>query len=146
MLYIVNEEPENYLWNISTAFEIYFRPEWLESPLAKQMVEGVDKSVVLSPYCIQSPVLGQIAPFYLSHGVQSLLLLLYLDDSFTLGTASFGNNCAKYILEIAKLKDITLYLNSDLYMPETPFEVTDAKTGQCVRDYESWLDYLLEHL
>ncbi len=51
---------------VESVFDNNYEEEWFDDPLVKEMVLDVDKSEVLSPYCIQSPVLGQIPPTGLS--------------------------------------------------------------------------------
>lgn len=70
--------------NIDSFFRNSFDAEWFNDDLVKQMVLDVDKSEVISPYCINSPVLGQIAPERLS----SVTTHLYLSNFFFI-TASF---------------------------------------------------------
>lgn len=48
------------IFDTTTYFKNTFRPEWLSSDLAKEMIFDVDKSVVESPYCIMSPIFGQL--------------------------------------------------------------------------------------
>ena len=42
------------------------------------MVLDVDKSRIVAPYYIDSPVFGQISPFMLSGGIKPLQISLYL--------------------------------------------------------------------
>lgn len=44
---------------IDIAFHRLYMDEWLEDPFVKEMILDVEQSEVISPYCIQSPVLGQ---------------------------------------------------------------------------------------
>ena len=100
--------------DVKTQFGAAFKPEWLKSDLAKKMVLDVDKSKVIAPYCIESPVFGQISPFMLSGGVQNLLMMLNFPESLNLefwGQAC-GENCEKWIYEIAKTKNIVLRLTN----------------------------------
>lgn len=143
MLYVTKHKPDNYVWDYRTIFEVDFEPSWLESELAKEIVQGVDKSTVISPYCIQSPVFGQIAPYYLSGGVKSLLIVLNNPGTYVFGTASFGNNCAEYLLRISRLFDITLYINSDLRFKGNNFEITSLDTNELITCEDEWLDYWL---
>ena len=80
-------------------FDVAFRPEWFEDDLVKKMIKDVDKSDVIGPYLIISPVLGPIAPTYLSGGVKVLILLLK-EPKFIYNLSNCGDNCAKWILEI----------------------------------------------
>ena len=45
---------------VDSVFDNNYEEEWFEDPLVSEMVLDVDKSKVLSPHCIESPVLGQI--------------------------------------------------------------------------------------
>lgn len=125
-------------------FRANFTPEWLESDLAKAMVLGVDKSKVLSPYCIESPVLGQIAPDVLSGGVKILLILLNTDIKMDLTRC--GENCAEWLLKIGKIKDFEGDL--DYYMPIDPkgqdiFIVNDKSIVNTKEDLiNKMLDYI----
>ena len=96
-------------------FDVAFKPEWFEDDLVKKMIKDVDKSDVIGPYLIISPVLGPIAPTYLSGGVKVLILLLK-EPKFIYNLSNCGDNCAKWIIEIAKIyekeqnSDLTVFL------------------------------------
>ena len=64
------------------------------------MIRDVDKSEVVGPNLIQSPVLGPISPLQLSGGVKTLMLLDN-DRSRVFNVSTCGDNCAKWILHIA---------------------------------------------
>ena len=65
---------------VESVFDNNYEEEWLDDLLVKEMVLDVDKSEILSPYCIQSPVLGQIPPTGLSGGVKALIMALKTDS------------------------------------------------------------------
>lgn len=90
--------------DVDNYFDTLFEPEWLESQLAINMIADVDKSEVASPYCINSPVLGQIAPYFLSGGVKALLIMLHTDR--IVNASRCGDNCCKWIKKIGELKDL----------------------------------------
>lgn len=94
-------------------FKYTFRPTWLESDLAKKIVYEIDKSEVVSPYCINSPIFGQISPDRLSGGVKALLILLNTDSYMYVG--AMGDNCLPYVVEISKFKDIHLGIDGPVY-------------------------------
>ena len=64
---------------VDSVFDNNYEDEWLNDPVVKEMVLDVDKSEILSPHCIESPVLGQIPPSELSGGVKALILALKTD-------------------------------------------------------------------
>lgn len=125
---IFGEISDDVIFNVDSYFDVAYEPEWFEDPLVKEMVLDVDKSEVLSPYCIQSPVLGQISPTRLSGGVKALILMLKMPELIVYGT-SCGDNCAKWIAQIAELQDITVcFCHLMLFDDSAP--VLDAETGE----------------
>lgn len=89
-------------------FDSDYEDEWLEDPLVQEMILDIDKSKVISPDCITSPVFGQIPPTRLSGGVKALILMLKTDEE--IWATACGDNCAKWITRIAQLKDLTICL------------------------------------
>ena len=62
MLSIHFGSTEKEIFNPSIYFNNRHEPEWLTTPLAKEMIRDIDKSEVSGPFLIQSPVLGPIPP------------------------------------------------------------------------------------
>ncbi len=127
MLYITFQEPEKFIYNVDIWFNNRAEAAWLEDPFIKEFVEDVDRSKILSPYCIQSPVLGQIPPSSLSGGVKALMIM-YKTDRIVYGTAC-GNNCSKWVVEIGKKKDVTIYLEHVMKFPDS-FEAVCFDNGK----------------
>lgn len=100
---------KNFIWRTDSYFNNTFEPEWFDDELVKEMVLDVDKTVVQSQYCMNSPVLGQIPPQMLSQGVKTLILMLKQPDMIFYATKC-GDNCAKWILEIAKHQELHIVL------------------------------------
>ena len=98
-----------YVHRPSDYFDTVFEPEWLVSDLAKEIISDIDKSSVISPYCIESPVFGQISPQMLAGGTKALLIM-YNEPEVIVNATACGDNCAKWILRIAEEKDITINL------------------------------------
>ena len=97
------------IYNTEVYFKNTYQDQWLCDDFAKRVIKGVDKSEVLDTHLIKSPVLGLIPPVMLSGGTKTLLLIKNKPD-MVFNASTCGDNCAKYILEIAKLKDITINL------------------------------------
>lgn len=118
-------------------FDNVWEEEWLEDPLVKEMILDVDKSKVIGPHLIESPVLVPIAPTGISGGVK-LLILLLKDNSFIYDLSSCGNNCAKWILKIAEKKDLECYLG---YMMNFrgDFEIEILNTNKIVRNHREYI-------
>ena len=123
-------------------FDNVWEDEWLEDPLVKQMIKDVDNSEVISPHLIESPVLGPIGPKDISGGVKVLILLLK-DTSFIYNISNCGDNCAKWILEICKDKDIVAYLEHVMHFKD-PFDIKVLNTGNIVHRMQDLIPELRE--
>lgn len=132
MLSIIYGDMQNSIHNTNVYFKNTYEPEWFESDLAKKIVKDIDNSDVLSGECINSPVLGQIPPERLSGGVKTLLLMLNEPDKI-FNTSTCGDNCAKWILEIEKQKDLTINLRHMMgFGKDTEFEIRIQNGGEVV--------------
>ena len=132
MLTIIYGDAENSIYNTSVYFKNTYEPEWFESELAKKMIKDIDDSDVLSGECINSQVLGQIPPERLSGGVKTLLLMLNEPDKI-FNASTCGDNCAKWILEIGKQKDLTINLRHMMsFGHNTEFEIKIENGGEIV--------------
>ena len=132
MLTIIYGDTENSIYNTNVYFKNTYEPEWIESELAKKIIKDVDNSDVLGGECINSPVLGQISPERLSGGVKTLLLMLNEPDKI-FNASTCGDNCAKWMLEIGKQKDLTINLRHMMsFGQDTEFEIRIANGGEIV--------------
>ncbi len=114
MLHIIFGETEkvNYgpYW-----FKNNYKPEWLKDDLVQKMIEDVDQSKYVDGLVIDSPVFGPIPPEKLSGGVQTLIMI-YERPDLIFDATSCGQNCAKWIVEIGKQKDITINLKYIMHL------------------------------
>lgn len=132
MLSIIYGDMQNSIYNTNVYFKNTYEPEWFESDLAKKIVKDIDNSDFLSGECINSPVLGQIPPERLSGGVKTLLLMLNEPDKI-FNASTCGDNCAKWILEIGKQKDLTINLRHMMgFGKDTEFEIRIQNGGEVV--------------
>ena len=146
MLTIIYGDAENSIFNTSVYFKNTYEPERNESELAKKMIKDVDDSDVLSGECINSPVLGQIPPERLSGGVKTLLLMLNEPDKI-FNASTCGDNCAKWILEIGKQKDLTINLRHMMsFGHETEFEIKIANGGEIVHSMRELIPVASKYL
>ena len=123
MLRLICDTDKDITLDPSGGFDNSFDPDWLNNALVKELIADIDKSVVESPYCIKSPVFGQISPFMLSGGSKGLTMLACRDDmDYLLALTAFGDNCGRWLLEIGRQRDITLYLDYVLHF-QPPFEI-----------------------
>ena len=131
---------KNSIYNTNVYFKNSYEPEWLDAELAKKMIKDIDDSEVLSGECINSPVLGQIPPERLSGGVKTLLLILNEPDRI-FNASTCGDNCAKWILRIAKesKKDIVINLRHVMDFGDKPFEIKILNNGKTVHNIQEYV-------
>ena len=132
----------NVLTSAQDYFDAAWKNDWITDPLVKEMIKDVDKSEVIGPHLIESPVLGPIPPTTLSGGVKVLILLLK-DNSFVYNISNCGDNCAKWILEIAKQKDLVVYLEHIMQF-NGEFEIKFMNTDRIVYNFKEYLDEILK--
>ena len=89
------------VYNTSVYFNYTYEDEWLTSDFAKEVIKKIDKSDVKGPHAVESPVLGVISPEKLSGGTKTLLLMAN-DPEKVFNASTCGDNCAPFILKLAK--------------------------------------------
>ena len=146
MLSIYLGDCEKEIYNPPFYFLIQYEDSWLETDLAKRMVKDVDKSEVVGPHLIQSPVLGPISPRELSGGVKTLLLLAFDNSGKIFNATACGDNCAKWILEIAENKDLTISLHHSMDFGDGEYAIKILNNGVVVHNQEEWLDVVYDFL
>jgi hypothetical protein len=99
------------------------------------MAKSIDKATILSAGVVQSRVLGQIPPTQLSGGLKTLILM-YKRPDLILNATPCGNNCAFWILKIAKQtpQDITINLHHMMDFGRRPFTIKVLNTGVVVHN------------
>lgn len=109
MLRIYFGDLEEAIFNTNVYFDNTYEDKWITSDFARAIIKDIDKSEVIGSHCIESPVLGAIPPTQLAGGTKTLLLM-YFEPETIFNASTCGDNCAKWILQIAREKDITINL------------------------------------
>lgn len=110
MLKIFFGEMPKAIYNTEVYFKNKYKDSWLLDSMTKEMIESVDNSTVVSDKIINSPYLGMIPPTSLSGGVKTLILIRN-EPKTVFNASTCGDNCVKWLLELAKDTDITINLN-----------------------------------
>ncbi len=98
------------IYNTDVYYQNQYDKEWIMSPFAQKIIADIDDSKVIAPDLIQNDIFGSFSSTELSTGVKTLLLM-YNKPKLILNISNCGDNCAKYILEIAKDRDIKVCLH-----------------------------------
>ena len=134
MLRIYLGKMEEAIYYPPVYFDNRYEDEWITEDLSVEMIRDVDKSEVLGPHLIESPVLGPISVKEISGGVKTLILMAFDDSGNVFNASACGDNCAKWILEIGKEKDLTINLRHIMDFGDGEFEIQILNTGEIVHN------------
>lgn len=116
------------IYNTAVYFKNAYRDSWITNEDSIRMIKDVDRSEVISASAIQSPVLGTITPLQLSGGVKTLMLIRF-DRSHVFNASTCGDNCAKWILEMAKTRKIVINLYHVMNFGRDNFKIKVLNSG-----------------
>ena len=103
------------------------------------MIRDVDRSEVIGAHLIESPVLEPISPKELSGGVKTLILMALDDKEQIFNASACGDNCAKLILKISRMKNLTINLRHIMDFGEEPMEAKILNTGDMVHNMQEFI-------
>ena len=139
MLSVYLGQMEEAIYYPPAYFNNTYDDEWITDSLTVEMIKDVDKSEVIGPHLIESPVLGPISVKEISGGVKTLILMAFDDSGRIFNASACGNNCAKWILEIGKRKDLTINLRHIMNFGKGPFEIKILNNGEIVHDLDRFI-------
>ena len=145
MLKIFFGNKKEAIYNTSVYFKNSFLDEWITDPFSVEMIKDVDKSTVVAPHLIESPVLGPISPKELSGGVKTLILI-YKDRSHLFNASNCGDNCSKWLLKMAENEDITINLRHLMDVGNGTFEIEVLNNGKIVQNMTELVDVAGEYV
>ena len=126
------------IYNPALFFKNSYSDDWITDELSKKMIRDVDKSEVIGPRIIDSPVLGGITPRELSGGVKTLICIYKRPDR-VFNASACGDNCAKWLLEIGERQDVTINLRHLMDFGEKEFTIKVLNTDQTVHNMDELL-------
>ena len=138
MLSVYFGEMPEAIYNTAVFFKNTYKDSWITDDLSVKMIKDVDNSDVISSNIIQSPVLGAITPLQLSGGVKTLILINN-DSKHIFNASTCGDNCAKWLLMIAKNKKVVINLRHIMYFGDSDFKIKVLNTGKIVKNMKQLL-------
>ena len=131
---------EEAIFHPPTYFDNQYEDEWITDKLSMEMIKDVDKSEVIGPHLIESPVLGPISVKEISGAVKTLMLMIFDQSGRIFNASVCGDNCAKWILKIGKEKDLTINLRYLMDFGSDEFEIKILNTGDIVHDMGQYIE------
>lgn len=120
------------IYNTAVYFKNTYRDSWITNPMSVEMIKDVDKSDVVSASLIESPVLGSISPLMLSGGAKTLMLVKF-DRTHVFNASTCGDNCAKWLLRIARDRKVVINLHHVMDFGDE-FKIRVSNSGTIVRN------------
>lgn len=145
MLSVYFGEKDNVMYGPSW-FRFNYRSEWFEDALVDKMIIDIDKSRYIGGDLINSDVLGPIPPERLSGGVQTLISI-YKRPDLMFNATSCGENCAKWLLEIGNIEDVSINLR--YFMPfdgHEPFRIRIINDDTIVTDMHEYTHIAIKYI
>ena len=139
MLRVWFGDKKNSIYNTSVYFKNKYKDEWITDEFARKVIKAIDKSEVVNSRAVSSPVLGIIPTEKIAGGTKTLLLIKNKPDMI-FNASTCGDNCARYILEIAESTDITINLRHVMDFKRKKFKAHILNNDVYVDNYR---DYLL---
>ena len=119
-------------------FKNTYTDEWITDELSKEMIRDVDRSIVIGPRVIDSPVLVGISPRELSGGVKTLMNIYKVPEKI-FNASACGDNCAKWIRKSGEMQDVTINLRHLMDFGEEEFVIKILNTDQIVHNMRELL-------
>lgn len=135
-------------------FSEFIDPACIETELGKRIVmECSDVENVVNYATMYLPTGELISARELSSGAKNLLIMAFDDDDAVCEMTFCGDNCNKFVGEIANSRDITVS-TMRWYVPFSDGKEKDAvyfadgvrilNTGAVVHNYDEYVDHLME--
>ncbi len=132
-IFFGNYTGDNYIENPDLYFDNTYENEWLESERSKKMVKDIDHSELVGPNLVVSPVLGSIPVNRLSGGVKTLIQIDQ-DPTHVYNASACGDNCAKWLLEIARDRDVLVRMGHIMHFgDDAELSIKIPNTDEVVR-------------
>ena len=98
------------IYNTEMYYENQYDMNWVMDEFAQRVIRDIDASEVIGPDLIRNSVFGTFPSTDLSAGVKTLLLI-HNNPNKIFNVSNCGDNCAKYLLELAEDRDIKVTLH-----------------------------------
>ena len=140
MLNVFFGDREDEIYNTSMYFDHVFLDKWFQDDLSRRIIKAIDKAKVIGDRTIDSKALGVIPVTQLSGGTKTLMLLRNENKCFY-NASTCGDNCAKWILEIAKesSEDINITLHHIMDFGEGEFEICILNNNTIVHNMDEYV-------
>ena len=130
---------ENEIYNTEMFYENQYDKNWVMDEFAQRVIKDIDDSEVIGPDVIRNDIFGTFGSNELSAGVKTLLLIRNMPGRI-FNISNCGDNCARYILELAKERDIKVTLHHVMDFGEAfELKVINERRRKIITDQREYL-------
>ncbi|MCR5011858.1 MAG: DUF4869 domain-containing protein [Lachnospiraceae bacterium] len=126
-------------------FDLNIDESCIETDFGRRIIKEISGADVLDKNSVIHPIYGSIPTRDLAGGIKALFILMFDDDYGMLDLASMGDNCLKYLGEIAGEKDIKVCTDTwrEVWAGQ-PIKILNDNTIANSADelYREWVKYL----
>lgn len=127
------------IYNTEIYYENQYNKDWVMDDFARRVIRDIDASEVVAPDVIQNDIFGTFGSTELSAGVKTLLLIRNVRNK-VFNISNCGDNCAPYLLELAKDRDIKVTLHHAMnFGDEFAVQVKNKNRWKTVTDPTEFL-------
>ena len=145
MLNIFFGDMENVIFNTSVFFDNTYQDSWFQDDFTKRVIKDIDKGEILGPNCVTTKILGPIPPTKIAGGTKTILLMKF-DNDYIFNASTCGDNCAKWILKIAKDKDLTINLRHIMNFGKNDFTAKILNSGKIITTQKEYVEQAVMYL
>lgn len=145
MLNIFFGDMENVIFNTSVFFDNTYQDSWFQDDFTKRVIKDIDKGEILGPNCVTTKILGPIPPTKIAGGTKTILLMKF-DNDHIFNASTCGDNCAKWILKIAKDKDLTINLRHIMNFGKKDFTAKILNSGKIITTQKEYVEQAVMYL
>lgn len=98
------------IYNTDVYYQNQYEKSWITEDFARKIIADIDDSEVVGEDTIKNNIFDTFSSTELSTGVKTLLLI-HNQPKKIFNISNCGDNCAKYLLEMAEERDITVCLH-----------------------------------
>ena len=145
MLNIFFGDMENVIFNTSVFFDNTYQDSRFQDDFTKRVIKDIDKGEILGPNCVTTKILGPIPPTKIAGGTKTILLMKF-DNDHIFNASTCGDNCAKWILKIAKDKDLTINLRHIMNFGKKDFTAKILNSGKIITTQKEYVEQAVMYL
>lgn len=133
-----NNTGGNFILDNRVLFKRYKKPEWFEDDFIKSVLKGIDGAEVLFEEALKDRYGHGISTMMISTGSKTLCCIYYnVAEGKYLNGSMMGKNCVPYLMEIARKRDVYIFLEHYMDIPTEYFEEGLIKVdGKVVGEYD----------